>query len=175
MNTRLFPAALCCFGVLASCQMTGILPDAGAQGPEMHLSAASCPADSGAILALTEAVNAIREAEAKTLLKPDPLLAQIAQSHACDMAMTRRLDVAGSDGTNVVDRARAAGFRTCGVVQMVSDAASPVGVIDKWMRQAAAREQLLGQSIDRIGGGLAIGADGRQYWSLVMGENCRMI
>ena len=167
-------AALLALSMLSGCgQGTGIaLPWRQAEPPAEEALAASCTGDAAIAAALDGAVNAARQAEGKTLLDSAPLLAQIAQSHACDMAALGRVDVEGSNGSSVVDRARAVGYPVCGVVQLVSRGGSPGDALAAWLSQDAQRTELLGQTSRQLGSGHAVGVDGRTYYSVVLGDNC---
>lgn len=168
-------AAPLALSLLSACgQGSGaVLPWRHAEPPAEEALAASCTGDAAVAAALDGAVNAARQAEGKTLLDSAPLLAQVAQSHACDMAAFGRVDVEGSNGSSVVDRARAVGYPVCGVVQLVSRGGTPTGAVSTWLSQEAQRTELLGQTSRQLGSGYAIGADGRTYYSVVLGDNCR--
>ena len=180
-------ALTACVGLLAACQ-----PDAGA-APEFTLDgtelvpvetgnpadpaeqslAAICSNDGIETDALVEAVNAVRGAEGKVILDGNAKLDKVAQSHACDMVSMGRATVAGSNSSNIVDRARSVDYPTCGVIQLVSVGGSASSVVAAWMQSPPHREQLLGDLSDEIGAGVTIGPDGRRWWSLVVGDNCR--
>ncbi|MDO5646430.1 CAP domain-containing protein [Paracoccus sp. (in: a-proteobacteria)] len=165
-------AVIASLSVLAACDapvMTGATPEP----PAEQALAAECVGDPGQGAALSDAVNAVRRADGKTVLTRSDTLDRIAQSHACDMAQRGRADVAGSNGSSVVDRARAVNYPACGVVQLVAVGGAPSGVVAGWMGRAATREQVLGQLSYDIGGGTARGRDGRVWHSVVLGNNCR--
>ncbi len=132
----------------------------------------NCVGDEVQTDALVDAVNDVREQQAKEFLKPNKKLHKIAQAHACDMALTGRASVAGSDGSSIVDRARRGGYPPCGVIQMVSVGGQPYGLVEAGMRSPPHREQLLGDLSDAIGAGVATSPDGRRWWSLVIGDSC---
>lgn len=143
------------------------------QPPVEQALAAQCQGDAQAGAAIAASVNATRLAEGKTELAADERLNRIALSHACDMAQRGRLDVAGSNGSNVVDRARAVDYPTCGVVQLVGRGVGPTAVVANWMAQPPQREQVLGQLSYQIGSGAVRGGDGQLWYSVVLGNNCR--
>lgn len=159
---------------LAACQQgTGMaIPWDRTTAPAEQSLVAQCPADPAIGARLDAAVNTARQVEGKTVLDSAPLLAQVAQSHACDMAQTGRVDVEGSNGSNVVDRARAVGYPACGVVQLVTRGGTPDEAVRGWLRLEAQRTELLGQTSRQVGSGYAQGADGRAYYSVVLGDNC---
>lgn len=167
-------AALLAVLILPACD-PGRLPvlTGGRPAPPAEESlAAQCTGDAARAAQLDAAVNAARAAEGKTLLDPAPALAQIAQSHACDMAERGRVDVEGSNGSSVVDRARAVGYPVCGVVQLVGRGGSPAEAVAGWLALGPQRTELLGQTSRELGSGQATGADGRIYYSVVLGDDC---
>lgn len=149
-----------------------VVQPAGPVPPAREQLAMACPADVSRAADMTRAVNAFRAAEGKVLLESEASLIAVAQTHACDVQRMGRATVAGSNGSSVVDRARAAGYPTCGVVQLVSAGGSAQSVMNGWLQSPAHREQLLGQGSVDIGVGVTTGADGRPWWSVVMGEDC---
>lgn len=168
-------AAAVSLSALAACQQGADLtmPWGQPEPPVEEALAAACHGDAAIAAQLDGAVNAARETEGKTLLDSAPLLTQIAQSHACDMAALRRVDVEGSNGSSVVDRARAVGYPTCGVVQLVWRGGGPADAVANWLAREAQRTELLGQTSRQVGSGHATGADGVAYYSVVLGDNCR--
>ncbi|WP_411836841.1 CAP domain-containing protein [Paracoccus sp. ME4] len=158
---------------LPACQGVGIPLRTAPTPPVEQALATECRGDAEAGMRLSAAVNAARLAEGKPDLAPQADLDRIALAHACDMARTGRADVAGSNGSNVVDRARSVGYPTCGVVQLVGAGGTPEGTVAAWMVPGPQREQVLGQLSYQIGSGVARGADGRLWHSTVLGNNCR--
>ena len=167
-----FVAVIASLSALAACKPDLQVPWGAGTAPAEQALAAQCPVNPTITARLDGAVNAARQAEGKTLLDSAPLLAQAAQSHACDMARTGRIDVEGSNGSNVLDRVRAVGYPACGVVQLVSRGGDPADAVAGWLRAEAQRIELLGQTSRQIGSGHAVGADGRPYYSVVLGDNC---
>lgn len=165
------------FTALTACQPTdGFLPrftDEPVSAPSgSDLSGMMCAGDPALSERMAEAINVAREGEGKTLLETDGTLSSIAQSHACDIAAIGHASVAGSDGSNVVDRARTAGYSSCGVTQLVSVDDSPEGIVGGWMNSVPHRTELLSQLNEEIGVGVTRGSDGRMWWSVVMGASC---
>lgn len=140
--------------------------------PAQETLAPSCSNDGIESSAMVEAVNAVRAAEGKVILKPESRLDGVAQSHACDVTRIGQPTVAGSNGSSVVDRARSVNYPTCGVIQLVAVGGSASEVIGRWMNSPPHREQLLGDLSDDVGAGVTLGPDGRRWWSLVIGDNC---
>ncbi|WP_295046110.1 CAP domain-containing protein [uncultured Paracoccus sp.] len=171
---RIF-AAVASLSVLAACQQgsTALPWRTASVPPAEEALAAQCAGDPAMAAQMDAAVNATRQSQGKTPLAAAPLLAQVAQSHACDMARTGRVDVEGSNGSSVVDRARAAGYPVCGVVQLVGRGGGPADAVARWMGAQPQRTEVLGQSSRDLGSGVARGADGQVYYSVVLGDNCR--
>ncbi|TJZ94097.1 CAP domain-containing protein [Paracoccus gahaiensis] len=135
--------------------------------------AAQCAGNPEQGARLGAAVNAARAADGKTVLAQSEALDTIALSHACDMAQQGRADVAGSNGSNVVDRARSVGYPTCGVAQLVGSGGTPEGTVAAWTVPGPQREQVMGQLSYEIGSGVVQGADGRLWHSVVLGNDCQ--
>jgi len=179
MNLKTTSTAMICLVMLAACEPgnrvsaeTDPLGAGDTAVPADQALAAMCSGDAGQQAAMADAVNAARAAQGKIVLAPNAKLNQIAQSHACDVAAMGRATVAGSNGSNVVDRARAVDYPTCGVAQLVSIGGSPSGVVAGWLGSEPHRVELLGQSSDEVGAGAARGPDGRLWWSVVLGDDC---
>lgn len=174
MSTFRILSTAAALAALAACQQGAELemPWGRTAAPAEQSLAAQCASDPTISAQLDSAVNAARQAEGKTLLDSAPLLAQAAQSHACDMAQRGRLDVEGSNGSSVVDRARAVGYPACGVVQLVSRGGGPAQAVSGWLGTEAQRTELLGQTSRQVGSGSAQGANGMTYYSVVLGDNC---
>ena len=168
-------AAIASLALLSGCDAVGLSPIgvAGDTAPASQSLAAQCAGDPAQAQAMQDAVNAARSVEGKITLVNNPRLAEIAQSHACDMVRMGQATVAGSNGSNVVDRARAVGYPSCGVVQLVTVGGDPAGVVNGWLTSQPHREQVLGQLSTDIGAGMTTGHDGRRWWSVVMGHDCR--
>ena len=169
-------AATLSLAAVAACQQgirTAMPWETPTVPPAEESLAAQCAGDPAIAAQLDGAVNAARGSQGKTPLAPAPLLAQIAHSHACDMAGRGRVDVEGSYGSSVVDRARAVGYPVCGVVQLVGRGGSPEDAVARWLAAEAQRTELLGQASRQIGSGHAVGADGTAYYSVVLGDDCR--
>lgn len=184
--TRLIALSVCAT-LMAACQPGGGVSVAGfsLEGrelipvetgspahPAQETLAASCSHDGINAGAMVEAVNAVRGSDGKVILSAESRLDDVAQSHACDMVRSGKATVAGSNGSSIVDRSRAVGYPTCGVIQLVAVGGSASEVVSRWMASPPHREQLLGDLSDDVGAGVTLGPDGRRWWSLVIGDNC---
>ncbi|MBU3031803.1 CAP domain-containing protein [Paracoccus marinaquae] len=180
MSTKPIAVLILSAMTLAACQpegtmdaVSGLLDDDAFVQPAGEFLAASCTGDPELQQQLAEAVNAAREAEGKLVLDGDERLTEIAQLQACDAAAMGQLTVTGSDGSNVVDRARRAGYRPCEAAQLLAIGGSPAEVVGDWLRSEPHRDEILGQISLEIGTGVTRGADGQLWWSVVLGNNCR--
>ncbi len=180
MTVKTLSVAFLSAALLTACQQGGgfdapVIPLTGVDAPAdpaEEALAAICTGDAALQERMGEAVNAARAANGKVLLTANDDLIRIAQSHACDVAAMGRATVAGSNGSNVVDRARAVGYPTCGVAQLVAAGGTPEGVVAAWLRSEPHRVELMGQSSTELGTGVVRGADGRLWWSVVLGDDC---
>lgn len=166
--------------VLAACQPSAqsgsdpdlLLGDDYPVAPAEEALAATCTGDAALQAQMIDAVNGARAAEGKILLDANDQLLEMAQSHACDAAAMGRATVTGSNGSNVVDRARAVGYPTCGVAQLIAPGGSASEVVGNWLTSVPHRDELLGQTSEDIGVGVIRGAGGQIWWSVVLGNNC---
>lgn len=174
MSYPVFTTALLALTTLAACQAPLTSFGRGDQ-PSAAKDAvlAACTADAATAERLALAVNEARQSRGKTLLQGNETLALIAQGHACDMLATDRATVAGSDGSNVVDRARRAEYGKCGVAQLVAVGGTPEGTVAGWLTSDQHRVELLEQGAKDIGVGVTRDSGGRAWFSLVIGDKCR--
>jgi uncharacterized protein YkwD len=171
MNKLSLPAAVAVMA-LSGC-LTGNMAFNQPTDAQQQAFVPQCTGDAPNAERLRTLVAASRAVQGKEALTQNALLDRIALYHACDMARTGRADVAGSDGSNVVDRARGVGYPTCGVTQLVAVGGTADGTLATWLGQEAQRAQILGQSDEEIGSGAVRSADGRIWHSVVLGDNCR--
>ncbi|MFV0384845.1 CAP domain-containing protein [Paracoccus sp. (in: a-proteobacteria)] len=177
--TALRPAiAALCLLALVACQsapsIDAIMPGDAPSGQEPIPVADSmvCNGDVDQAQRMVEAVNNLRGGQGRSLLKTDRKLTEIALKQACDISALGRESVVGADGSGITDRAKAVGFRSCGVGQLVAIGRSADAVIARWFASEGHRIALLEQTNDRIGVGAVTGQDGRMWWSVVIGEKC---
>lgn len=188
--TRFQRAPLCAIAVIASLaacapeDMTaagdsvapgGTLPiaNAGLPAPAVEALGPVCnPADPAAVAQMGEQINAERVRLGKTPLGFADNLTFAAQSHACDMATTGQLGVAGSNGSSVVHRVRAVEYAACSSAQLIGRTAGAAAQTRAWMNVKADQEILVHQKFDEAGIGL-VRSGGREWWSVVMADNCR--
>ncbi len=138
------------------------------------LSAAACTPPPGGDALRHEVAARINHERARAglaTLRPSPLLDGVAQRHACDNAAHNRMSHTGSDGSQVGERFRRAGYSFRRANENVAlgqrDAATVVGA---WMRSPGHRHNMLDRGTQELGLGLARGADGRLHWVMVSGR-----
>nr|WP_111298838.1 CAP domain-containing protein [Paracoccus saliphilus] len=167
---RAFTSAVCLLA-LAACEDSR----PGVYSPQSSADEAlalQCEGDAEAAETLSASINLARDLEGKNILVPVEKLDLIAKTHACDMVRMNMAIVAGSNGSNVVDRARAVDYPTCGVVQLVGVGGTPEATVATWLNATPLREQVLGQLSYEIGTGVVRGPDGRLWHSAVLGNDC---
>ncbi|MFV0408517.1 MAG: CAP domain-containing protein [Paracoccus sp. (in: a-proteobacteria)] len=115
--------------------------------------------------------------EARDLAGKEPLtfrgdLDFAAQAQACDMATMGRLNVAGSNGSSVVERVRAVEYRACASAQLVGNSPDAYSQLAYWLERAPDREVIVHNKFDDAGIGV-VQSGGKMWWSLVMTDNCQ--
>jgi uncharacterized protein YkwD len=99
-------------------------------------------------------------------LKINEQLDLAADQHTLDQASLNKMSHTGSNGSNMGDRIKNAGyvFSSAGenVAYGFGDAAA---VMNGWMNSEGHRQNILNPSYKEIGIGYAQGADGRPYWT----------
>lgn len=90
-------------------------------------------------------VNRYRTSEGKDLLEPDPTLNAAALAHALDMQQNGFVSHAGSDGSTVGTRTRAAGCNWSTVSQLITvGQTEPGAALFTWIESDSQRRILLG-------------------------------
>jgi len=117
-----------------------------------------------------ERVNAERSARGLGPLTYDERLVLAAQRHSDDQALRGQMSHTGGDGSTLVVRIDRVGYSWSRLGENVAfgfpDAAS---VVDAWMSSPGHRANILSANT-QFGLGLALGADGRSYWTQVFGS-----
>jgi uncharacterized protein YkwD len=93
-----------------------------------------------------------------------------ARAHSQDMGANGKLDHDGSDGSSPQDRMRAAGYGKPLSENIAAGFRSPQQVMDGWMHSRSHRDNILDCDAKAVGVGLAIGRDGRAYWTQDFGR-----
>jgi len=90
------------------------------------------------------AVNALRAEHGRSALRADEELAEAAANHASDMAKNDFFSHEGSDGSDVAERVRAAGYSYCWVGENLAEGTGDVErTLDLWMASRGHRQNLL--------------------------------
>ena len=106
-------------------------------------------------------------------LRWDQRLADIARERSTYMAATGRFSHAHSGGSDVFDLLagdRVAWYRASEVIAWNTTSTangSAASAIQQWMGSSAHRAVLLHSDMNYIGYGMAVGSDGRRYWTAV--------
>lgn len=100
-------------------------------------------------------------------------LSQAAQAHAVDMGRNGYFSHTGLNGSSMVDRAKATGYRYAALGEnLAAGRATPEGTIRQWMNSAGHRANILSNKFTEIGFGYANAPNARyrHYWVQVFGR-----
>lgn len=167
------PAMLLC-GLLGACAQTTADPAGTSADPHdmqlMPAGRATCLATTPAANSLgASATNAVRRGAGLPPMRPDPLLAQVAARHACDMARRGRMTHKGSSTAGPGPRVKAAGYSPSVTAENI--AAGPFSlnrVLAEWNASGGHRANMVIPQLRDYGIGQAIGPDGRtQFWAAI--------
>lgn len=170
-------AALAVLG-LAACEdgetWTNNIDEATLPTPAVESLFPACPVvDPTDAKVMKDFLSNIRANQGKSVLNEDARFTLAAQSHACDMAAHGTLQVSGTNGSNVVNRLKAAEVGNCTQAsQIIGRAGSASAQAEGWMRDEPNRDTIQQQGLDKIGVGMARGPNGRIWWSVVLGSGC---
>lgn len=121
---------------------------------------------------LIDLINAQRRARGESALVLDGELMRIARLHSQNMARSGVLDHVGTDGLDVVGRARAVGMRGWSALgeniaynQNFDDPAA--FAVERWMLSSKHRDNILDSMFTHTGLGVARSADGRVFFTQV--------
>jgi len=135
---------------------------AGLFGVLAALAAAPALADAAAEL------NAFRAGQGLAPLTQDSALDRAARAHAGDIAARGVLDHTGADGSGVMDRVRAAGYRACLAAENIGAGYGSVAqVFAGWAASAGHRRNMAHGQIRDFG----FARDG-EFWVLVLARPC---
>lgn len=117
-------------------------------------------------------INAERQANNLAPLRLDPRLQKAAQAHACDSATRNRMGHDGSDGRDLGDRAKDAGYAYREIAENVAQGyPSPQAVTGGWMASPGHRRNILMRRATDAGLGIAVGTNGDLHWVLNLGRD----
>jgi uncharacterized protein YkwD len=118
--------------------------------------------------AVIDNVNAQRARSGLPPLRASGALMEAAQRHACDNAGRNKMSHKGSNGSNVGQRARNAGYDWRLVNENVAAGFNgPGSVVSGWMGSRGHRVNILAHGTRNIGVGLAYSASGQSHWVMV--------
>jgi len=128
------------------------------------------PAASSILSDMLDRVNAERSARGLAPVSYDDQLVLAAQRHSDDQARRGQMTHTGGDGSTLAVRVDRVGYSWSRLGENVAygfpDAAS---VMAGWMASDGHRRNILSANTE-FGLGLALGADGRPYWTQVFGS-----
>lgn len=165
-------AALCC-ALLAACAQAPAPVSGGkdsshdvqVSGPGKATCLATTPGQNSQGAGVT---SSLRQGAGLPPVRPDPLLAQVAARHACDMAQRGRMTHQGSVTSGPGARVKAAGYAP--MVTAENIAAGPFSqerVLAEWNASGGHRANMLIPQVRDYGIGQAIGPDGTRFWAAV--------
>jgi uncharacterized protein YkwD len=131
-------------------------------------SAQTAPQWANDILALTNAERAKAGCPALAL---DARLSKAAQAHTDEMARTGDLTHTGANGSDVGDRATAAGYIWRGIAENIAAGQpTPSEVVKSWMTSPGHRQNILNCTYRHLGAGYVRVSDQYgHYWTQVFG------
>ena len=111
-----------------------------------------------------EVVNAIRASANKTGVRRNPTLDSVARAHAQDMAARDFFSHTGSNGSNVAQRVKRAGYRWCFVAENISKGyTSQNAAIESWRASPGHYRNLVSPKSREFGL-----ANAGKYWVMVL-------
>jgi uncharacterized protein YkwD len=114
--------------------------------------------------ALLERVNRERRAAGVPPMRPEPLLDETAQRYARDMLARSFYGHDSPEGTTVLERSKAAGYRPASVAENIARGQNSVEeVMDGWMASTIHRENILSPIFAELGSGVAVGKNANGY------------
>jgi uncharacterized protein YkwD len=114
--------------------------------------------------ALLGRVNRERRAAGVPPMREEPLLDETAQRHAADMLARSYYDHDSPEGTTVLERSRAAGYRPSLAAENIARGQYTIEeVMDGWMSSPIHRENILSPLFADIGSGVAVGKNANSY------------
>jgi len=171
---RLTALAFIGFGMLAACAPTNsarIGPD-GLPLPQVYRISADM---SDAIqFRMLDSLNSLRQAAGARQVQFSSQLTAAAATHARDMSVQNRPWHFGSDGSSPLERIRRAGYGGQLIGETISETyETELETLAAWMQQPDTREVLLDPTANEIGFAWFQEANGKIWWTLVMGDSSR--
>lgn len=152
--------------ICACCLMTGcVIPGSErtiTPSPKAGASTSVAPRG-GQEQELLQRVNSFRASQGRSALSFSPVLAQVAQSHANEMAARGVLSHTGANGSTVGTRARRAGYGWCLVAENIAQGQQSLAeAMVSWETSPGHRANLLNAGLKDVG----LGRNG-DYWAMV--------
>jgi uncharacterized protein YkwD len=118
------------------------------------------------VIALT---NAARASAGLPPLVAHPQLQQAALAHSRDQAARNQMSHYGSNGSEIGDRVRAAGYSWSTVAENVAAGyGTAQAVTGGWLGSAGHRQNIMNSSMVHIGVAVANSSTGTPYWTMVL-------
>jgi uncharacterized protein YkwD len=118
--------------------------------------------------ALLQLINTERKKEGLVTLRLEEKLAITARNHSQFMAKEGKV-VQNQGDKSITERARDLGFKGSAAALMSKGPPTPASVFRSWLANERAREAILNPDYQEAGIGIAAGANGTPYWTVVFG------
>lgn len=119
--------------------------------------------------AVIDLVNAERKKENLPPLTANLKLAKAARSHSAQMAKLEKMEHE-LEGKTAKDRVEAVGYLYKRIGENIAAGQkTPEAVMDAWMNSEHHKENIMRKEFTEIGIGIALGQDGKRYWTQVFG------
>ena len=159
----MFPSRLSRVGIICLCLTL----------PGLAQAACSQPADATTLESgVIAGINAQRKAMGLGALQTNAALAKAAQGLACDNAARQGTSHVSSDGSQMTQRLRAAGYSFSAAAENTGRGfGSPTEAVAWWMESSGHRANILNANTRDIGVGIAVSdaPDSRLHWVVNMG------
>lgn len=115
-------------------------------------------------------VNSTRKSRRLRSLTINSALTSAAKNHSLDQARRRKMSHRGGDGSDVAKRIRKQGYNYRYAGENVAyGQRTAEQVFSSWMRSRGHRKNILDPNVRNMGLYVAMGRDGRLYWTQVFG------
>lgn len=137
--------------------------------------AAACTTPANVNALATEVANGLNANRAANGLPPvqfNRRLGRAAMDHACDMSNNGFFGHSGSNGSDIVQRVNATGYRQCLVAENLAwGYPRSEQIVTGWMNSAGHRANMLHPRVEQFGVAITEGAKGPN-WVLVLAKGC---
>jgi len=121
---------------------------------------------------IANGLNASRAANGLPAVEFNRRLGRAAMSHACDMSNNGFFGHSGSNGSDIVQRVNATGYRQCLVAENLAwGYPRSEQIVTGWMNSAGHRANMLHPRVEQFGVAITNGAKGPN-WVLVLARGC---